>query len=400
MAFATKAKNYFLGAAAGSGGDAAGGSSGNNLKAIRRILPSPGRHWVGDAFHVFPVFHDLAFSNELSPWLMFDYAAPKKFEASPSHRRGVGQHPHRGFETITLAFQGEVEHGDSVGNRGVIGAGDVQWMTAARGIIHEEFHSDAFSKEGGMFEMAQLWLNLPASHKMSKPRYQPIVSQDIPVVPLFRVASGAASAAAAAAAACAGPESEAGSSGSNEGGVAAATAAMAGAAVSVADGSVRVIAGRLGQSGSVVLPKKKKSDAKGRDEGDEGKDERGSDGAAEAFVQGAAETVTPVELFDVTLKVASAPFELEFPRGHNVMVFVRRGGVMIEGQKVEAQGVALMHKTGTTLRFEATEPNTQLLVLGGEPLNEPIANRGPFVMNTNAELQTAMVDYRNGKLGK
>jgi hypothetical protein len=119
------------------------GSSGAALKTVRRILPSPGRHWVGDAFHVFPVFHDLAFTKELSPWLMFDYAAPKVFSPT-TKRRGVGQHPHRGFETITLAFQGEVEHGDSVGNRGVIGPGDVQWMTAARGIIHEEFHSVEF----------------------------------------------------------------------------------------------------------------------------------------------------------------------------------------------------------------------------------------------------------------
>ena len=152
-------------------------------KEIREILGAPPRHWVGNGFHVFPVFHNKAFTKELSPWLMFDYAAPKQFEPS-YEKRGVGQHPHRGFETITIAWQGEVEHGDSVGNRDVIGPGDVQWMTAARGIIHEEFHSTDFQQTGGTFEMAQLWLNLPKKDKMKKPRYQPILAKQIPVVPL------------------------------------------------------------------------------------------------------------------------------------------------------------------------------------------------------------------------
>ena len=155
----------------------------SKCKEIREVLRAPPRHWVGNGFHVFPVFHNRAFTKELSPWLMFDYAAPKEFKPS-YERRGVGQHPHRGFETITIAFQGEVEHGDSCGNRDVIGPGDVQWMTAARGIIHEEFHSTDFQQTGGTFEMAQLWLNLPAKHKMDPPKYQPIVAKDIPVVPL------------------------------------------------------------------------------------------------------------------------------------------------------------------------------------------------------------------------
>ena len=137
-------------------------------KEVKEILGAPGRHWVGNGFHVFPVFHDRAFTAALSPWLMFDYAAPKDFKPS-YERRGVGQHPHRGFETITIAFQGEVEHGDSVGNRDVIGPGDVQWMTAGRGIIHEEFHSTDFQQTGGTFEMAQLWLNLPKKHKVRSP---------------------------------------------------------------------------------------------------------------------------------------------------------------------------------------------------------------------------------------
>jgi len=152
-------------------------------KVVRKVIPAPRPHWVGNGFHVYPVFGDLAFSEEVSPWLMFDYAAPKLFEPGKT-RRGVGQHPHRGFETITIAFQGEVEHRDSVGNHDVIGPGDVQWMTAARGIIHEEYHSEKFTAKGGTFEMCQLWLNLPAKHKMDAPRYQPILAKQIPAVPI------------------------------------------------------------------------------------------------------------------------------------------------------------------------------------------------------------------------
>lgn len=126
------------------------------MKAIRKVLPSTRPHWVGDGFNVYPVFNHLAFTNEISPFLMFDYGAPKTFEPT-NKRRGVGQHPHRGFETVTIAYQGEVEHADSVGHKGKIGPGDVQWMTAGAGIVHEEYHSPKIAKEGGVFEMAQLW---------------------------------------------------------------------------------------------------------------------------------------------------------------------------------------------------------------------------------------------------
>lgn len=154
------------------------------MKQIKLILPAtPRSHWVGDGFNVRPVFAHLAFSQEISPFLMFDYAAPREFEVT-TEKRGVGPHPHRGFETVTIALQGEVEHGDSVGNRGVIGPGDVQWMTAASGIIHEEFLSHEFLKRGGTLEMVQLWVNLPAKDKMTAPKYQPILSGDIPLVQL------------------------------------------------------------------------------------------------------------------------------------------------------------------------------------------------------------------------
>lgn len=154
------------------------------MKQIKIILPATARsHWVGDGFNVRPIFAQLAFTQDISPFLMFDYAAPREFAAT-EEKRGVGPHPHRGFETVTIAFQGEVEHGDSVGNRGVIGPGDVQWMTAASGIIHEEFLSREFLKRGGILEMAQLWVNLPAKDKMIAPKYQSILGRDIPVVQL------------------------------------------------------------------------------------------------------------------------------------------------------------------------------------------------------------------------
>jgi redox-sensitive bicupin YhaK (pirin superfamily) len=286
---------------------------------------------VGNAFHVVPVFHNRAFTKEMSPWLMFDYAAPKEF--TPSYeRRGVGQHPHRGFETITIAFSGEVEHGDSCGNRDVIGPGDVQWMTAGRGIIHEEFHSTEFQQTGGTFEMAQLWLNLPAKHKMDAPKYQPIIGKDIPVTPLK------------------------------------VTNERDAAKVDAKQNTIRVIAG---------------------DEATYG-------------VQGAASTHTPVELLDVRVAAKDVLFDIPIPEGHNTMVFVRRGGIKVgETQKqVEQQGVALMHIGGNVLRLSATEENTEVLVLAGEPIDEPIAARGPFVMNTQEEILKANKDFQNGLMGQ
>lgn len=303
------------------------------VKAVRKVLPRPPKHWVGNGFNVYPVFAQLAFSNELSPWLMFDYAAPKHFDATTT-RRGVGQHPHRGFETITIAFQGSVEHHDSVGNQGVIGPGDAQWMTAARGIIHEEYHSNEFAKTGGTFEMCQLWLNLPAKHKMDPPKYQPILKGEIPTVEL-------------------GPAADAG-----------AECRAAGAA-----GSVRLIAGELGG------------------------------------VRGPATTFSSVELWDVHLPTTGTPVEIEVPAGHNVVLFVREGELRVGGggaaeKVVEAQGVALMEQSGSTLRLAAAAADTHVMLLGGEPLDQPIAAQGPFCMNTRAELAQAQEDYMSGKLGR
>jgi redox-sensitive bicupin YhaK (pirin superfamily) len=152
-------------------------------KAVLAVSPSPKGHWVGDGFPVRSLFSYDGLGQHLSPFLLLDYAGPAQF-APAAQPRGVGEHPHRGFETVTIVYQGEVAHRDSVGNAGLIGPGDVQWMTAASGILHEEFHSPAFTRRGGALEMAQLWVNLPAKHKMSAPRYQTILNADIPHVDL------------------------------------------------------------------------------------------------------------------------------------------------------------------------------------------------------------------------
>lgn len=152
-------------------------------KTVLGVYPGPKPHWVGDGFPVRSLFSYDQLGRHVSPFLLLDYAAPTVF--GPAARpRGVGEHPHRGFETVTIVYQGELAHRDSVGNSGVIGPGDVQWMTAAAGILHEEFHSPAFTRRGGALEMAQLWVNLPAKQKMAPPRYQSIVSQQIPQVTL------------------------------------------------------------------------------------------------------------------------------------------------------------------------------------------------------------------------
>ena len=288
---------------------------------------------MGDGFRVYPVFSNLAFTNELSPLLMFDYAEPKKFPAKVGPPLGVGRHPHRGFQTVTIAFQGEVEHHDSTGKSGVIKEGDVQWMNAGRGIVHQEYHSKEFTKTGGTFEMCQLWVNLPKKHKMSKPGYQGITKDKIPEVNLPLGASSDKDVL----------------------------------------GTARVIAGEL------------------------------------ADTNGAAQTFSPVQVWDVNLPHAGAEIDLPFPANHNCIVFVRRGSVELLSQKndkdvsqpLNPQEVAIMHVDGgDTVRVRVLEPDSSVLILGGEPLEEPIAAQGPFVMNTQEELYQAMSDYRMGKFGR
>ena len=322
-------------------------TSSSMLKTVKKVLPRPRAHWVGDGFNVYPVFANNAFSEAISPFLMFDYGAPKAFP--PTRKQlGVGQHPHRGFETITVAFQGEVEHADSVGNRGVIGPGDVQWMTAGRGIVHEEFHSKRMAKEGGTLEMCQLWLNLPAKDKMVAPRYQPILDAEIPVSPLY--AAGGSQGAAGAG----------GGDGAAAGGGGGGTCA----ARELSEGGVRVIAGSF------------------------------------QGVAGAARTHSQVDLWDVAIAHADGvACEFDTVEGNNVVIFVRRGRVEVQGKKLGPQDVAILNLAGSKVLMTALEADSRVLVMAGEPLGEPIAAQGPFVMNTQTELRQAMMDYQSGNFG-
>jgi redox-sensitive bicupin YhaK (pirin superfamily) len=281
-------------------------------KKVLGTYSAGSNHWVGDGFPVRNLFP----SNgvDVNPFLMLDYAGPSRFEPAKKPR-GVGEHPHRGFETVTIAYQGSVGHRDSAGNSGVIYPGDVQWMTAASGVVHEELHEEEFTKNGGIFEMVQLWVNLPKAQKMSKPRYQGITKAQIPVIEL--------------------------------GG----------------GGHARVIAGEL----------------LGR--------------------LGPAKTFTPVNLFDVILK-AGERFELPLPEGHNAAVVLRKGDVLINGTDT-LSGEALiapLSEEGDAVTLEA-KADTQLLILSGEPIAEPVASYGPFVMNTREELAQAVEDYRAGRMG-
>ena len=166
------------------------------MRKLQVLHDAPRPHWVGDGFHVRSMFSPQTHGSAIDPFILLDYGAPAEF-APAAQKRGVGVHPHRGFETVTIVYDGEVDHRDSTGNGGHIGPGDVQWMTAASGILHEEFHSEAFTKNGGLMEMVQLWVNLPAKDKKAPPGYQTLMKGDIPVVDLpdgagrLRVIAGA-----------------------------------------------------------------------------------------------------------------------------------------------------------------------------------------------------------------
>lgn len=283
------------------------------IKKVVDIIRNVPPHWVGDGFPVRSLF---SYSNQperTDPFLLLDYAGPAQFEPAKK-RRGVEKHPHRGFETVTIVYQGELSHRDSGGHAGNIGPGDVQWMTAASGVVHEEFHSDRFTKMGGPFEVVQLWVNLPAREKMSKPRYQEILAAQIPTVKL---------------------------SGDR--------------------GGVRVIAGEL-----------------------EG-------------TKGPANTVTPMNVWDVFLNAGST-VELSIPAGHSAMVVVQKGRVMFGDDTLVGVQLAHLAREGDMLKLNAVV-NSQLLVLTGEPLNEPIVGHGPFVMNSREEISQAIRDYQAGKIG-
>lgn len=284
------------------------------MKKILGVYNSPEAHWVGNGFLVNSLFSYNELGAEMSPFLLLDHAAPTKFRAA-SGRRGVGQHPHRGFETVTIVYQGEVEHRDSTGSGGVIGPGDVQWMTAASGILHEEFHSKGFAHKGGTIEMVQLWVNLPAKDKMAAPGYQTLLNQDIPAVPLADNA-----------------------------------------------GQVRVIAGNYG-------------------------------GHA-----GPARTFSPINVWDMKLN-AGHTTTLQVEEGHTLAVVMLHGAILVNGEQIvrETQMV-LLDRVGDSITLEANG-DVSLLVLSGEPIDEPIVGYGPFVMNSEAEIQQAFRDFNGGQFG-
>ena len=285
------------------------------MKQILGLYTAPRRHWVGDGFPVRTMFSYDQMGKHISPFLLLDYAGPAEFTPT-TQRRGVGQHPHRGFETVTIVYKGEVEHRDSTGNGGVIGPGDVQWMTAASGILHEEFHSQAFARRGGTLEMVQLWVNLPAKDKMAAPGYQGILDRDIPDVALKDNA-----------------------------------------------GHLRLIAGEFGGH------------------------------------CGPAHTFTDIQVWDIRLQAGkSATFDLH--DGHNTALVVLQGAVQLNGQEEVREGqLALFERDGTHVHV-AADQDAVFLILSGEPIDEPIVGHGPFVMNSEAEIQQAFVDFQSGRFGR
>ncbi|MFM2152684.1 MAG: hypothetical protein RL199_1119 [Pseudomonadota bacterium] len=283
-------------------------------RRIEGVYRPPARHWVGDGFHVYGYFNVIPdAARKLSPFLMLDYH-PEHHYAPSEQPRGVGVHPHRGFETVTWAWQGSVAHHDSAGGGGVIGPGDAQWMTAASGVLHKEFHEADFSRRGGPFQMAQLWVNLPRAHKMSAPRYQAIASSEMGVVAL--------------------PDGA---------------------------GTVRILAGAF------------------------------------AGVRGPAATFTPVNVFDLKL-AAGGRTELGIPASHNLALLVMEGAVSVNGRTASEHDFIVFAPEGERVDVVAGE-TSQLLVLSGEPIREPVVSYGPFVMNTPQEIQQAFVDFSSGRFG-
>lgn len=283
---------------------------------IEVVVAPKEAHYVGDGFRVHNFipsgFHlDM---QRMDPFIMMDYNSPFYFPPTDKPR-GVSVHPHRGFETVTIAYKGKVAHHDSSGGGGVIAEGDVQWMTAASGVLHKEYHEEEFSKVGGDFQMVQLWVNLPARDKMSKPKYQALANAAINKYHL--PANG---------------------------------------------GEIEVIAGK------------------------------------HKNIIGSASTFTPVHLLNAKLK-KGAKENFEFPQNYNTALLVIEGTIKVNNTDlVETHNFVLFENNAAMFSIEATE-DTIVLILSGEPINEPIAAQGPFVMNTRQELMEAFDDYNKGKFG-
>lgn len=281
---------------------------------VEKVIKPGTPHFVGDGFRVHNFIPGTSTMQRMDPFIMLDYNS--KYHFPPSEiPKGVGVHPHRGFETVTIAYKGRVEHGDSAGGGGIIGEGDVQWMTAASGVLHKEFHETEWSKKGGEFQMVQLWVNLPAKDKMSPPKYQAIANSQITKVAL--------------------PENA---------------------------GEIEIIAGEY----------------------------KGNKGPAATF--------TPLHMYNVKLKKGGKT-QFTFPENYTTALLMVEGDAKInEIVTVSEDQFALFSNDGDTFSVEATE-DALVLILSGEPINEPIAAHGPFVMNTQRELIEAFQDFNTGKFG-
>jgi redox-sensitive bicupin YhaK (pirin superfamily) len=285
------------------------------IRNIERIFSPPSPHMVGDGFRVHNFIPgDYLDMERMSPFILLDYNS--KIYVPPSeHPKGVGVHPHRGFETVSIAYHGKVAHHDSAGNSGVIGEGEVQWMTAASGVLHKEYHEKEFSKRGGDFQMIQLWVNLPAKFKMSPPKYQALTRE---LIPNANLAGGG--------------------------------------------GVVEVISGRYQD------------------------------------IAGAASTFTPIHLFNIKIN-QGATASFDFPTAFNTGLLVVEGSIRVNGtDTVPTNHFVLFRNDGEEFTIQADEKSV-VLVLSGEPINEPVAAAGPFVMNTRAELRQAYEDVNSGKFG-
>lgn len=285
------------------------------MNAIKKVYTSDQSTWVGDGFKTNSMLPMHEMSTATSPFLVMGYTERYPFNPS-SHQRGVGMHPHRGFETVTIVYEGELEHHDSKGNHGTIGANEVQWMTAGRGIMHEEHHSKAFAQSGGHLDMIQLWVNLPSHAKMVEPHYQELTEKNIPEVILDHER-----------------------------------------------GMVRVIAGEFTEHGHVS--------------------------------EGPALTHSPMNVFDVRLK-ANTHNTFSFNPSWNTMIFVLSGDVKIEGESFHKLQTVYLNHESEHVDIDVLS-DSKLLIVSGEPIQEPIVAHGPFVMNSQAEILQAFADFQNGQ---
>ena len=319
------------------------------MRAIKHLHDDVPSQWIGDGFCVKTVINHLASTPEFNhthtdPFLLLDYGEPTYFPPNPDYEarpHGIGLHPHKGFDIVTVAYHGELNHFDTAGGQGTLTNGDVQWMTAGCGIMHEEFHSPKFSREGGIFNTVQLWVNLPQAHKHTKPRYQTLRRAQMPTVPLYDSDDH--------------------------------THQL---------GSVTLIAGEL------------------------------------AHKRGKIDTFSPVNLWDITLDSVGKT-DICVPKCHTLLILMQEGEVLVQGTRVRAGTlVQFTAPTCSTLVNNAVDPDAydlvhlsvsaddvrdgnsiKLLLLSGQPLGEPVAAHGPFVMNTKLELEQAFHDYKNGIFG-